>query len=76
MAQTTNSERLAELGVTGWHGVTWALCVVIGETPKRYRVRPCNTIGELRLAGRRTLRTGESALVPKRAIRFVVTKEN
>jgi hypothetical protein len=63
------SERLAELYMDGWSGRTAQLCVVIGETPMRYRVRPVYTAGVLRLGGRRReIRTGETALVPKRAI--------
>ena len=56
-----------ELGLQGWHGLTWTPCMVIGETPKRYRIQ---AIERMRLAGRcRWLEKGHTALVLKHAIR-------
>lgn len=65
-------ERYAEFGLQGWHGITWAPCVVIGETPKRYRVR---LEEDARLPGRnRQGRAGEIVLMPKDAVRFTETQ--
>jgi len=71
----------AWLHLDGWAGPTKQPIIVIGESPKRYRimadveavalglgdVQPHDT--SVRLAGRRrTLRARETVLVPKRAI--------
>lgn len=51
----------------GWHGYTEQEVEIIGETPKRTRIR---AITQTRLAGRRReLRPGEIALVPKYAVK-------
>jgi hypothetical protein len=60
--------RPAQLLLTGWHGVSRHPVEVIGETPKRYRIRAEKLT---RLAGRhRYLEPGKTALVPKAAIKF------
>jgi hypothetical protein len=65
-------ERYAEFGLHGWHGITWSPCVVIGETPKRYRVR---LMQACRLAGRMNFgAAGDIVLLPKSAVRFTATK--
>lgn len=54
------------LHLDGWAGRHKQEVEVIGETPKRYRIR---AIRETKLAGRsRYLRSGETALVPKAAL--------
>lgn len=56
------------LCLDGWMGYTETAVIVIGETPKRYRIR---AVTNTKLAGRaRWLRPGEVALVPKYAIKF------
>lgn len=61
-------ERDAYLRFDDWAGCRETYVVVIGETPKRYRIRAAM---RTRLAGRnRWLEQGATALVPKRAIRF------
>jgi hypothetical protein len=65
---TEKGARPAMLGLQGWEGLTWQPVEVIGETPKRYRIR---AITDTRLAGRyRMLFRGETALVPRSAVRF------
>lgn len=60
--------RVAWLGLQGWEGLTWQRVLVVGETPKRYRIRAEQ---ETRLAGRRrVLAAGAEVLVPRGAIRF------
>lgn len=57
----------AELGLNGWAGLTWTPCLVVGETPKRYRIK---AIQRMKLSGRdRWIEAGETALVPKTALR-------
>lgn len=65
--------RPAILHTDGWGGRQQQACVVIGETPKRYRVRA--VLGsELRLpfrgSGIRKILPSGSALVPKSAVTF------
>ncbi len=61
-------ERVATLEMDGWAGRSSSPCVVVGETPKRYRVR---FDVRTRIAGRmRYAAPGEVVLIPKRAIRF------
>ena len=68
--ETRQVERPARLGLQGWHGVSWTHIVVVGETPKRYRIRGIGN-GIVPLAGRmRSLQPGQTALVPKRSVRF------
>jgi hypothetical protein len=64
------TERPARIHLDGWAGRSADQVVVVGETPKRYRIR---TAGDkaVRLAGRnRYLSPGETVLVPKAAISF------
>lgn len=52
----------------GWGGRTESHVLVIGETPKHYRIQ---AIARTKLAGRdRYLDAGATALVPKRAVSF------
>ena len=61
----------AELGLPGRHGAAWTEVEVIGETPKRIRIR---ALTDTRLAGRgRVLKAGETALVAAHALRPVHT---
>jgi hypothetical protein len=56
-----------ELGIVGWHGCIWQPVKVVGETPKRYRIEATE---KTKLAGRcRWIEVGQTALVPKGAIR-------
>lgn len=60
------TDRDGWLQLDGWAGRTQQRVRVIGETPKRIRIR---AIADTRLAGaRRIIKAGEIALVPKRAI--------
>jgi hypothetical protein len=58
----------AELCLNSWAGFRTVSVIVVGETPKRYRIEaPQN----MRLPGRNChLRAGERTLVPRAAIRF------
>lgn len=61
--------RLAELFLDGWAGRRSQPVLIVGETPKRYRIRT-TTAAPVRLAGRRRwLFEGETVLVPKTAVR-------
>jgi len=63
------ASRPAELMLTGWHGFSKQPVEVIGETPKRYRIRAEKLT---RLAGRhRYLEPGKTALVPKTASNLI-----
>ena len=67
------AERLAILHTEGWGGRQQQACLVVGETPKRYRVRALSGSG-LRLPRRggavlKVLLSG-TYLVPKTAITF------
>lgn len=54
--------------VDGWSGRMEYAVMVIGETPKRYRIQ---AVMRTRLAGRdRWLNVGETTLVPKHAVMF------
>lgn len=65
---TADQSRQGFVHLDGWAGRTKQPVEVIGETPKRYRVK---AIGKVHLAGRcRVLLDGETALVPKYAISF------
>lgn len=58
----------ALLCMNGWAGYYEQPIEVIGQTPKRYRIRATERI---RLGGRcRWLYRGETALVPKSAVKF------
>lgn len=57
----------SHLVLQGWHGVSSQLVVTVGETPRRFRIL---ALTRTRLAGRdRWLLPGETALVPKTAVR-------
>lgn len=54
------------LQLASWGGRSSTLVDIVGQTPKRYRIR---AIERMRLAGRhRWLKRGETALVPKTAV--------
>ena len=55
-----------KLALTGWHGYSEQVVEVVGQTPKRLRIR---AITRTRLAGPRWLEPGETALVATRAVR-------
>lgn len=62
------TSREGYIQIDGWGGRTESRVLVIGETPKRYRIQ---AIARTKLAGRdRYLNAGETALVPKRAVSF------
>jgi hypothetical protein len=62
----TYQEWPAEFHLDGWHGRTKTPCIVIGETPKRYRVK---LVERCKLAGRcRWGYAGEIVLMPKYAV--------
>jgi hypothetical protein len=64
------AERMAELVTESWAGRCWEPCVIVGETPTRYRVKAPHGY-RLRLAGRRRFISGElTALVPKCAVKL------
>ena len=56
------------LCLNGWAGRTETPVEIVGETPKRYRIRASQ---RTKLAGRnRWLESGETVLVPKSAVRL------
>jgi hypothetical protein len=58
--------RTGYLNLNGWGGVTSRKVEIVGETPKRLRIR---AIERTKLAGRRRwIQAGETALVPKYAV--------
>lgn len=60
--------RQAYIQLDGWGGRTETAVLVIGETPKRYRIK---AVMRTKLAGRdRYLNAGDTTLVPKRAVTF------
>ena len=66
-----STERRAELCFNDWAGFYTKPIVVLGETPKRYRITTPPDVDRIRLAGRnRYLHRGQTALVPKTAVRF------
>lgn len=66
-----NAPRPAVLVTQSWAGRLEEPVTVVGETPKRWRVRN-DGLCSIRLAGRcRVLAPGETVLVPRRAVRFV-----
>jgi hypothetical protein len=68
MATLGGEERAAFLCFNDWVGYHEEPIVVVGETPKRYRIRADKLI---RLAGRnRFLPRGKMTLVPRTAVRF------
>lgn len=65
---TPHGEQQAWLLMDGWEGRTEQPILVVGETPQRYRIK---AVARTKLAGRcRWIYTGETALVPKHAVRF------
>jgi hypothetical protein len=53
-----------------WAGFTTVPVVLVGETRTRWRITPDVGVDRIRLAGRRRwLAAGETALVPKTAVR-------
>ena len=55
------------LRLNSWAGYNECQCLIVGETPNRFRIQATQT---MRLPGRsRWLHKGETALVPKSAIR-------
>ena len=69
MTATPPAAGIAELGLQGWEGLTWTRVEIIGETPKKYRIR---ALQRTKLGGRsRWIYAGETALVPKHAIRAI-----
>ena len=67
-SHSSTPERRGYIQLDGWGGRTESAVIVIGETPKRYRIR---AIGRTKLAGRgRYLDAGQTTLVPKRAVTF------
>lgn len=68
------NKRIGILCVDGWSGRTEDRVEIIGETPKRYRIRADRRI---KLAGRdRWLEVGDDVLVPKTAVRIEAKKES
>ena len=66
----------AWLWLDGWEGVTRTPVLVVGETPRRYRIRPAGTRA-VKLAGRqRWLVPDSTTLVPKHAISFATEAGN
>jgi hypothetical protein len=62
--------RPAFLCFNDWAGVRQVPVEVVGETPKRWRIRAPGP-DSVRLAGRRRcLKPGKTALVPKTAVQF------
>lgn len=60
--------RRAVILLSGWGGRSEQQVLVVGETPKRYRIKATR---RTKLAGRsRWIGTGDTALVPKHAVRF------
>lgn len=61
-------ERHALLCLQGWDGYSETPVVVVGATPTKFRIR---ALDRTKLGGRsRWLYRGETALVPKHAIKF------
>jgi hypothetical protein len=62
--------RPAFIMLSGWGGKHETAVLVIGETPKRWRIRSA-TGRRMKVAGRdRWIEGEETCLVPKRAVRF------
>lgn len=62
----TKTPQTTYLALDGWAGIRHIPVEILGETPKRYRVRLCN---DARLPGGREKKKGDVVLVPKTAIR-------
>lgn len=61
------NQRPAVLCMDGWAGRSEQPVVVVGETPKRYRIRATE---RTRLPGNRWIEAGETTLVPRYAVKF------
>lgn len=71
MDKTLQAGDRALLWLNGWGGITKTEVKVVGQTPKRYRIEAIKD--RTKLAGRsRFINTGETALVPKRALTKIV----
>lgn len=68
--QEAKNPRPAEVGTNGWAGQLWHPVLVIGETPKRYRITSRDGKAYT-FAANRKLAEGQSMLVPKHAVRFM-----
>lgn len=63
---TDNATQYGYIHLQGWHGATRQKVQIVGETPKKYRIK---AIEFTKLAGRsRWILEGEEALVPKHAV--------
>ena len=61
--------KTGELCLQSWAGFRKTRVEIVGETPKRYRIR---ALKPTQLAGRyRSILPGQMALVPKRAVRDI-----
>lgn len=61
--------RFAYIFLQGWGGATKQKVELVGETPKKYRIRALELT---KLAGRaRWIAPGQEALVPKTAVELV-----
>lgn len=63
------NERPAKIHLDGWAGRSTQAVIVVGETPKRYRVRPAGD-SPMQVAGRRWVHRDQTALVPKHVVMF------
>lgn len=64
--------RPATFGLVGWYGSVNIPIRVLGETPKRYRVR---LLADARLPGGRDRRAGDVVLLPKWIVYFTDTED-
>lgn len=66
-------ERIGYVNTDGWAGRLKWKCLIVGETPKRFRIK---ALEQIKLP-RKWLEVGEEWLVPKYSITFVDSfKEN
>lgn len=61
------NETTAVLRMDSWAGRETVRCTVVGETPKRYRIR---LEQDARLPGNRQYKKGDVVLVPKYAVKM------
>lgn len=58
------------LGLDGWAGISWTKVRIVGETAHKLRITPVDD-KRVKLGGRsRWLEPGDTALVPKHAVRL------
>ncbi len=69
-AREQEGARIGVLRLTGWCGVIEHHVLVIGETPKRCRITVPEGAGAIPLPDGRRLHPGDTALVPRHAVRF------